>query len=46
MHIHEINTVKKEMVEKITTKELTFKINQMRLLIMEWAYESPVSNLY
>ena len=46
MHIQEINTVKKEMVEQITTKELIFRINQMRHLIMEPAHKSPESNLY
>ena len=35
MHIQAINTVKKEMVEQITTKELILRINQMRRLIME-----------
>ena len=35
MHIQAINTIKKEMVEQITTKELIFRINQMRRLIME-----------
>ena len=41
MHIQAINTVKKEMAEQITTKELIFKINQMRHLIMEQADKSP-----
>ena len=46
MHIQAINTVKKEMVEQIATKELIFRINQMRHLIMEWDYKSLESNLY
>ena len=46
MHIQAINTVKKEMVEKITTKELILRINQMRHLIMEQVHKSPESNLY
>ena len=46
MHIQAINTVKKEMVEQIKTKELTFRINLMRRLIMEQAYKYPELNLY
>ena len=46
MHIQAINTVKKEMVEQITTKELILRINQMRRLIMEQALKSPDSNPY
>ena len=46
MHIQAINTVKKEMDEQITTKELILRINQMRRLIMEQAHKSPDSNLY
>ena len=46
MYIQEINTVKKEMAEQITTKELILRINQMRRLIMEQAHKSPESNLY
>ena len=46
MHIQEINTVKKEMVEQITTKELILRVNQMRHLIMEHAHKSLESNLY
>ena len=46
MHIQAINTVKKEMVEQITTKELILRINQMRRLIMEQAHKSLESNLY
>ena len=46
MHIQEINIVKKEMAEEITTKEIILRINQMRRLIMEQAHKSPNSNLY
>ena len=46
MHIQEINTVKKEMAEQITTKEIILRINQMRRLIMEQAHKFPESNLY
>ena len=46
MHIEAINTVKKEMAEQSTTKELILRINQMRRLIMEQAHKSPDSNLY
>ena len=40
MHIPAINTVKKEMDEQITTKEIIFRINQMICLIMEQDYKS------
>ena len=46
MHIQAINTVKKEMDEQITTKELIFRINQMRRLIMEQDYKFSDSNPY
>ena len=46
MHIQAINTVKKEMAEQITTKELILRINQMRHLIMEQDHKSPELNLY
>ena len=44
MHIQAINTVKKEMAERITTKEIIFRINQMRHLIMQQDYKFPDSN--
>ena len=46
MHIQAINTIKKEMAEQITTKELILRVNQMRRLIMEQAHKSPELNLY
>ena len=47
MHILAINTVMiKKMVEQITTKEIVVRINQMRCLLIGWAYKSPESNLY
>ena len=46
MHTQEINTVKKEMDEQITTKEIILRINQMRCLIMEQAHKSLEPNLY
>ena len=45
MHIQEINIVKKEMAEQITTKELILRINQMRRLIMEQAHKSQSRTL-
>ena len=45
MHIQVINTVKKEMAEQISTKELILRINQMRCLIMEQAHKSLESKI-